>query len=100
MRELRLAVPGNIYFPNSTMSAGNQTQAQISGANLSNIETICHNVTASSLYPAPHYPGFEAFLGNISAVSAICGIRYLNLSSRYKCIRLGQIIFGQKSQTP
>ena len=37
-----------IYFPNSTMSAGNQTQAQISGANLSNIETICHNVTHSS----------------------------------------------------
>ena len=30
------------------MSAGNQTQAQISGANLSNIETICHNVTHSS----------------------------------------------------
>ena len=51
----------SIYFPNSTMSAGNQTQAQISGANLSNIETICHNVTDCT--------GFEAFLGNNSCIS-------------------------------
>ena len=40
---------GIIYFPNSTLSAGNQTQAQISAANLSNIETICHNVIMSQL---------------------------------------------------
>ena len=56
--------PGIIYFPNSTMSAGNQTQAQISAANLSNIETICHNVTARALHWALCSPGFEAFLGN------------------------------------
>ena len=41
--------PGIIYFPNSTLSAGNQTQAQISAANLSNIETICHDVIMSQL---------------------------------------------------
>ena len=46
------------------MSAGNQTQAQISAANLSNIETICHNVTARALHWALCSPGFEAFLGN------------------------------------
>ena len=54
------------------MSAGNQTQAQISAANLSNIETICHNVTARALhcteqYYRLHSPGFEAFLGNSRA---------------------------------